>query len=77
MRLSRFARRLALASLLVAVGASAVATSGFGQLADAPLTANRFALTIDGVEIASFTELSGITTEVCPGSPRRAMTSNS
>jgi phage tail-like protein len=48
----------------VAVAASAVATSGFGQLGNETITANRFVITLDGFEIATFQELSGITTEV-------------
>jgi phage tail-like protein len=60
----RLARRLAVATALAALGASALATSGFGQLAGEPITANRFVITIDGYEIASFQELSGITSEV-------------
>ena len=65
-RKARVARRLALATVLAAVGASAVATSGFGQLGNEPITANRFVVTIDGYEIASFQELAGITAEVEP-----------
>jgi phage tail-like protein len=65
-RISRRMRCVALATVLVAVGAGAVATSGFGQLGDEPLTASRFALTIDGVQIATFGELSDITSEVKP-----------
>lgn len=63
---ARVARRLALATVLAAVGASAVATSGFGQLGNEPITANRFVVTIGGDEIASFQELAGITVEVEP-----------
>src|SRR5688500_7021138 len=63
---ARVARRLALATVLAAVGASAAATSGFGQLRNEPITANRFVVTIDGYEIASFQELAGITAEVEP-----------
>jgi len=65
-RIGRRIRRVALATALVAVGAAAVATSGFGQLGDETLTASRFSLTIDGVEIAAFGELSDITSEVKP-----------
>ena len=65
---ARLARRLVLATVLAAVGASALATSGFGQLAgETALTANRFVITIDGRQIASFQELSGITEEVETG----------
>ncbi len=65
-RISRRMRHVALAAVLVAVGAGAVTTSGFGQLGDQPITASRFALTIDGVQIATFGELSDITSEVKP-----------
>jgi phage tail-like protein len=65
-RTSRRMRRVALAAVAVAVGAGAVATSGFGQLGDEPISASRFALTIDGVQIATFGDLSDITSEVKP-----------
>jgi phage tail-like protein len=44
-----------------------LASPGSGQTQPSgPLTATRFALTIDGSEIASFSELAGITSEVAP-----------
>jgi phage tail-like protein len=63
---ARLLRRLALATVLAGVGVSAIATSGFGQLAGEPITAVHYSITIDGVEIASFQELSGINEEVDP-----------
>ena len=39
---------------------------GEGSPAGGPITAARFSLTIDGVEIASFSELGGITSEAGP-----------
>jgi phage tail-like protein len=63
---ARLVRRLALATALAAVGVTAFATAGFGQLTGDPITANRFALTVDGVEIATFQELSSIAEEVDP-----------
>ena len=65
-RIGRRMRRVALATVLVAVGAGAVATSGFGQLGDEPLTASHFTLTSNGVQIATFGELSDITSEIKP-----------
>jgi phage tail-like protein len=60
----RLLRRLALATALAAVGVSAIATSGFGRLTGDPITATRYSITLDGNEIASFGELSGINQEV-------------
>ena len=67
MRMSRVARRVGLAALLVAAGAAALAGSGFGQTATEPaLTINRFVITINGSTIATFQELVGITMETEP-----------
>ena len=62
-RRGRRARRLLVALALAVAGTSAVATSGFGALSD-PITANRFVLTIDQVDIATFSELSGLASEI-------------
>ena len=60
--------RLAVAVALVAIGLGGLQASGSGQTAKPTnaITANRFSLTIDGYEIASFQELSGIVAEVEP-----------
>jgi phage tail-like protein len=66
---SRGVRRsgLFVALALIVVGIGVVASPGFGQgKAVDPITANRFSLTIDGFEIATFAELSGITNEASP-----------
>jgi phage tail-like protein len=67
---SRGVRRsgLFVALALIVVGIGVVAAPGFGQgnAVDDPITANRFSLTIDGFEIATFGELSGITNEAVP-----------
>lgn len=66
---SRSARRCGLvaAVLIAAASIGVLASAGFGQTqANGGLTATRFALTIDGTEIASFSELAGITSEVAP-----------
>lgn len=61
-------RRLVAAALVIAiagmVAAMAVSAPGRRPGTGDALTAARFSLTIDGVEIASFSELSGITSEV-------------
>ena len=65
--MSPVARRLALAALLVVAGGAALAGSGFGQSSTEPVvTANRFVISIDGVPIATFQELTGITSEIEP-----------
>lgn len=66
---SRSARRCGLiaAVLIAAASIGVLASAGFGQTqTSGALTATRFALTIDGTEIASFSELAGITSEVAP-----------
>jgi phage tail-like protein len=66
---SRGARRCGLvAAVLIAVASIGVlASPGSGQTqTSGALTVTRFALTIDGTEIASFSELAGITSEVAP-----------
>ena len=70
MRMSRVVRRVALAALLVVAGGAALAGSGFGQSATEPvLTANRFVLTVGGLQIATFQELSGIVSETEAAAP--------
>jgi len=58
---------LGAAVVLVAASVGVLAPAGSGQskAADA-ITAARFVLTADGAELASFSELQGITTEVAP-----------
>jgi phage tail-like protein len=66
---SRGARRCGLvAAVLIAVASIGVlASPGSGQTqTSGALTATRFALSIDGRELASFSELAGITSEVAP-----------
>jgi phage tail-like protein len=53
--------------IMVAV-LTAVTPAAFAQ---DPITAARFSITVDGYEIASFSELAGITTEVEPVDPSR------
>ena len=66
MRLSRVARRVGLAGLLVVAGVAGLAGSGFGQSGTEPvLTANRFVISIDRFTIATFQELA-ITAETQP-----------
>ncbi len=62
---TRVLRRWKLLTLVVTVGVGALATTSFGapQPMDV-ITADRYVITIDGYEIASFSELSAITTEV-------------
>ena len=65
----RSAGRLGLvaAVLIAAAGIAVLASPGLGQpQASGPLTAARFALSVNGTEIASFSELAGITSEVAP-----------
>jgi phage tail-like protein len=68
---SRRARRCGLAAAVLIATASigVLAAPGAGQMkASDTITANRFALSVDGSELASFSELSGITSEVAPTS---------
>jgi phage tail-like protein len=61
--------RLTVAIGIIATGVGALQATSSGQAtkpADA-VTANRFSITIDGYEIASFSELSGIVSEIEPG----------
>jgi phage tail-like protein len=51
-------------TIVVMVGVLAVGAPG--ALAQERITAARFSITVDGYEIASFSELAGITTEVEP-----------
>jgi phage tail-like protein len=62
----RIAVRLLTGVAVICVGIAGAAGSGSGQAAKPsdPITANRFTITIDGYEIASFTELSAIVAEV-------------
>ena len=70
MRKSRLPHRLALATFLVAVGAIAFATAGFGRSAPTPANpGGRVVLTMGGKQIASFEELSRFTLQTQrPGS---------
>jgi phage tail-like protein len=66
---SSSARRYVLvaAVLMVVAGIGVLASPGSGQTqANGALTATRFALTVDGNELASFSELVGITSEITP-----------
>jgi phage tail-like protein len=64
---ARGRRRWVLLSTAVIAAAGISAAASLGALAQSePVTANRFALTIDGFEIATFSELSGIFSEVEP-----------
>ena len=70
MRTSRLPHRLALATFLVAVGANAVATAGFGRSAAQPANpGGRIVLAMGGEQISSFKELSSFTLQTQrPGS---------
>ena len=70
MRKSRLPHRLALATFLVAVGAIALATAGFGRSAAKPANpGGRIVLAMGGKQIASFEELSRFTLQTQrPGS---------
>jgi phage tail-like protein len=66
---SRGARRcgLAVVVLIAAASIGVLASPGLSQTQPSgPLTATRFALSVDGIELASFSELAGITSEVAP-----------
>jgi phage tail-like protein len=66
---SRSARRcgLVVAVLIAAASIGVLASPGLSQTQPGgPLTATRLALSIDGTELASFSELAGITSEVAP-----------
>ena len=60
--------RLTVALAIIAVGTAGLGASSSGQATKPKdvITANRFTITIDGYEIASFQELSGIVAEVEP-----------
>ncbi len=60
--------RLAVALAIIAVGIAGLGASSSGQSPKPKdvITANRFTITIDGYEIASFQELAGIVAEVEP-----------
>lgn len=55
--------RLTVAVAIIAMGVGGLAASGSSQTPTDVITANRFSITIDGVEIATFAELTGIVTE--------------
>jgi phage tail-like protein len=63
---TRIARWVAVIVAASAVGVGVMAASGLGAGTEDPVTAARFSLTIDGFQIATFSELSGITQEVVP-----------
>lgn len=57
--------RLSVAVAIIAVGIAGLQAGGSGQTKPSDsITANRFSITIDGYEIATFSELSGIIQEV-------------
>ncbi len=57
--------RLTVAAAIIAVGIAGLQTAGSGQAKPSDgITANRFSITVDGYEIASFSELTGIVEEV-------------
>ncbi len=60
--------RLTVVVAIVATGIGILQASSFGQATKPTdvITANRYSITIDGYEIASFAELSGIVSEIEP-----------
>jgi phage tail-like protein len=62
----RIPRRWLLLAVAVALGAGGVTASSLGAAAppSPSLAASRYALSVDGVELGSFSQLSGIATEV-------------